>query len=100
MQQIVINIENKELEEKLIEEARKKGRKMATIILETLENNFFKKKKPQLRYRKLDPLKHMSKIDYEVDESAEDDLNDVFPFKDVKDSAVYVHELRKNTWRR
>ena len=100
MQQIVINIENKELEEKLLEEARRKGRKLTTIILETLENNFLKKKSPQFHYRKLDPLKHMSKIDYEADESAEDDLNDVFLFKDVKDSAAYVRELRKNAWRR
>jgi hypothetical protein len=42
----------------------------------------------------------MSKIDYEVDETAEDDLNDVSLFKDVKDSAAYVRELRKNAWRR
>jgi hypothetical protein len=100
MQQIVINIENKELEEKLLETARRKGRKLTTIILETLESNFLKKKSPQFRYKKLDPLKHMSKIDYEVDESAEEDLNDVILFKDIKDSAAYVRELRKNTWRR
>ncbi len=65
-----------------------------------VESNFLKKKNPQFIYRKLDPLKHMSKIDYDVDESAEDDLNDVFPFKDVKDSVAYVRELRRNAWRK
>jgi hypothetical protein len=98
MQQVVLNIENKELEKRLLEEASKRGRKLANVILEVLENRFLKKKEGKLYYKKLDPLKHLSNIDYEVDEN--DDLSDVVPFKDVRNSALYVSELRKKTWRR
>ncbi len=48
--------------------------------------------------KKLAPLKHISKIEYEVDEN--DDLTDVFPFEEVDNSAIYIHELRKNTRRK
>jgi hypothetical protein len=99
MQQVMVNIENKELEEMLLEEANKKGRKLAAIILDVLENNFLRKKEPGLRYRKLDPLKHMSRIEVESD-NTDDDLTDVVPFADIKDSAAYVRELRKNAWRK
>jgi len=56
------------------------------------------KKRRQLNYKQLDPLKHISKIEYEVDEK--EDLTGVFPFEHVDNSAVYTSELRKNTWRR
>jgi len=98
MQQVLINIKNKELEKKLLEESNKKGRKLSNIIEEVLENTFLQKKEPELHYKKLNPLKHMSRINYDFDEN--DDLSDVFPFGDVKDSAAYVKELRKNTWRK
>ena len=98
MQQVLINIENKELEIKLLEEANKKGKKLASIIIDILEKKFLPKKERQLKYKKLDPLKHISRIEYEVDEY--DDLTDVFPFEDVDNSAIYIHELRKNTWRK
>jgi hypothetical protein len=47
--------------------------------------------------QKLDPLKNMSKIDYQIDDTIE--LTHVSPFADVDDSAAYINELRKNTWR-
>lgn len=97
MQQVLLNIKNKELEKKLLDEANKKGKKLANIILDVLEKKFLQKKERKLSYKKLDPLKHISKIEYEVDEN--EDLTDVFPFKDVDNSAVYINELRNNTWR-
>lgn len=102
MQQVLISIENKELERKLLEEANKKGRKLANIILEVLEKNFVPGKPPaaKLRYKRLNPLKHMSKIEYESDEMDDIDLNEVKPFEKIKDSAAYVREMRKNAWRR
>ena len=98
MQQVLLNIENRELETKLLEEANKKGKKLASVIMDILEKKFLPKKECQLKYKKLDPLKHISKIDYEVDEN--EDLTGVFPFEHFENSAVYIHELRKNTWRR
>jgi hypothetical protein len=52
---------------------------------------------PQVLPEKLDPLKNMSKINDEIEESEE--LDNVFPFEEVTDSAAYVRELRKNAWR-
>ncbi len=53
-----------------------------------------------MHYKKLDPLKHISKIDYHLDNISDDDLIDVTPFEDVKDSAAYIRNLRKNAWRK
>lgn len=105
MQQVLISIENRELERKLLDEANKKGRKLANIILEVLEKNFIpgipgKPPAAKLRYKRLNPLKHMSKIEYESDEMGDIDLNEVRPFEKIKDSAAYVKEMRKNAWRR
>ena len=98
MQQVVLNIKNKELEQKLLEEANKKGRKITHIILEVLENNFLPQKGRKLHFNRLNPLEHMSKIDYQVDKN--EDFSDVFPFADVEDSAVYVKKIRQNAWRK
>ncbi|MCU0286835.1 MAG: hypothetical protein MUF15_10595 [Acidobacteria bacterium] len=97
MQQVLVNIENRELERKLLAEANKKGRKLANVILEVLEKNFIPKKSSadKLHYRRLNPLKHMSKIEYESDEMGDIDLNEVKPFEKIKDSAAYVKEMRK-----
>lgn len=98
MQQVVLNIENKELEKKLLAEANKKGRKLSRIILEVLEKNFLKKRERKLHYKSLNPLKHMSKIDYQADEN--ENFSGVFPFADVEDSGEYVRKIRQNTWRK
>ncbi len=90
MQQIMVSIDNKELEQSLAEEADKKGRQLASIILEVLEKTFLRKKSPELSYRKLNPLEHMSKIEYEIDET--DELSGASPFEGVKDSAAHVRK--------
>ncbi len=105
MQQVVLNIDDRVLEKRLLNEANKKGRKLANIILEVLENNFVPRKAPKtkLHYKRLNPLKHISKIDYEIDDtddSGDTALNDAAPFTEVKDSAAYVRKIRQNAWRR
>ncbi|MDQ1354955.1 MAG: hypothetical protein QG657_5264 [Acidobacteriota bacterium] len=102
MQQVVVNIDNRILERRLLDEANKKGRKLANIILEVLENNFVPRKAPKtkLPYKRLNPLKHISRIDYDIDNTEDIDMNDAEPFKEVKDSAAYVREIRQNAWRR
>jgi|GEM_PF-1345971 len=99
MQQVLITIENKEIENRLLDEAVRYGRQPGDIIIEFLEKNFLRKrafKKPG--FRKLDPLKHMMKVNVKMDDK--DDLIDVSPFKEVTDSAAYARELRKNAWRK
>lgn len=52
-------------------------------------------------FKKLDPLKHMSRIEAEIDD-IDDDVTDAVPYEEIKDSAAYVRELRKLrkiTWR-
>ena len=100
MQQVLVNIENKELEKRLLDEAEKKGRKLANIIIEVLEKNFLKKNKTKFRYKKLNPLKHMSEIEYDIRDGSDEELSDTVLFEDVKDSSSYIRELRKNAWRK
>lgn len=49
-------------------------------------------------FKKLDPLKHISKINFEIDESV--DLSEVKPFSEVDDSSNFVKELRRANWER
>ncbi len=100
MQQVMIDINNAQLEQSLLEEAKKRGLRLSAMILEILEKHLLPKKEQNLRYETLDPLKNMSPILYEPNPEIDGDLSDVSLFEDVKDSAAYIHELRKNAWRR
>ena len=46
----------------------------------------------ELVYVKKDPMKHLHKIEYEDDG---EDLSDVKPYSHVENSALYVHNLRR-----
>lgn len=96
MQQIVLTIDNVALEKKILEEVQKKGSRLETFIIETLENVFLKKNGKTRSYKKLDPLKNITKINNQIDDSI--DLSHVVPFSDVKNPGAYIRELRKNTW--
>lgn len=50
------------------------------------------KKDSELIYTKKDPMKYLNKIEYEDDG---EDLSDVKPFSHVEDSALYVHNMRR-----
>lgn len=59
----------------------------------------FDDSEPRLKYKLLDPLKNMSKIEYTPEDNPdidEKDLDNVFPFADVDDSAAFVRKIRKN----
>ncbi len=62
-----------------------------------IDNQLPEHKEPKYKDKTLDPLKHISKIDYKIDEN--EDLGHVSPFEDVEDSASYAGHLRKNAWR-
>ncbi len=57
-----------------------------------------KKVKPKCKRR--DPLMNISYIEHVPDEEIDDDLSDVTPFEDIKDSGAHIRELRKNAWRK
>ena len=49
-------------------------------------------KKNKIVYSKKDPMKYIRKINYEDDG---EDLSDVKPYSHIKDSAKYIHDLRR-----
>ena len=87
---ITLKIDNPNIEEQL----REFIKEQKEITLEALNNfiNSFQKRE-SLVYKKRDPRKYSSKIEY-IDEENED-LRDVKPYTHVKDSAEYVHNLRR-----
>ena len=102
MPQIVLDLDDKDLERKLMDEARQNGRRLSDVILDALRRVFLPKIEFPLKYQTLDPLKSMSKIEYTPDNDSDLDekaLDNVFPFADVEDSAVFVRKIRKNDWR-
>jgi len=87
---ITLKIDNPNIEEQL----REFIKEQKEITLEALNHfiNSFQKRE-SLVYKKRDPRKYSSKIEY-IDEENED-LRDVKPYAHVKDSAEYVHNLRR-----
>jgi len=99
MQQVLLNINNKELEVKLRDEAYRRGSQLDDLIIGILEENFLDTDERQgVSYRTLDPLKYLQDIRYPLDEK--EDLSDVKPFADITNSSEYIHESRKKMWNR
>ena len=101
MQQVILNINSKTLEQKLFELSRKNNKSIDKIILDVLDYflyNLDYNTRTELKYTTLDANKYITKINYDIDNSI--DLSKVHPFSDIKDSAEYVRDNRKNAWRR
>ena len=85
---LTIQINNPEIEKEIFDYLKNKSKKLEEITVEAFQE-FLKKDK--LTYKKLDPLKHMKKIEYDYDE----DLCDEVALTHIKDSAEYIHNLRR-----
>lgn len=99
MPQIVLDFDDKELERKLMNEARKKGRKLSDVVLDILRKTFIPNQKNTINYKNLDPMNNMSRIEYtpaDTPDMKEKDLENVFPFEDVKNSGAFIRKIRKN----
>jgi len=59
-----------------------------------VENYFHKKNKPDIEYKKLNPMENYYTL--EIDDNQTDMTN---PFKDVKDSVTFAKSLREKSYR-
>ena len=89
---LAIKIDNPDIEKKFFEYAKLKKKKIEEVVTEAMREFLDKQKKDEeIVYIKKDPMKHMRKLSYKYDEN----LDDVKPYSHVKDSAKYIHDLRR-----
>jgi len=89
---ITVKIDNPDLEQRLIEFVKQQKQDLEEVTIEALKNfiDLFHQKK-KFDFKKKDPRKHSRTIKYIDDE----DLSDIKPYSHIKDSAKYVHDLRR-----
>ena len=90
---LAIKIDNQDIENKFKEYAIQHKKTIEDVVSDAmilfLEMH---KKDDEIVYKKKDPMKHFHKIEYEDDG---EDLNDVKPYSHVENSALYIHNLRR-----
>ena len=94
MRQLILNINDQKLETALNSIAKEQSKDVTDVIINVLQH--FIKQKSQIPVKKLDPFRHSMQIQYDVEE----DLNEVKPVAEVKNSAKFGQELREQLWRR
>jgi hypothetical protein len=93
MQQLILNLDQR-LENALNLIAQQEGKNISDVIINAIA--CFVKQKSSLSVKKLDPFCHSTPIQYPVTE----ELNDVKPFAQVKNSAQFGKALREKVWHR
>jgi len=90
---LAIKIENKEFETKFLEFVKTQKKTIEDVTLDALKKFMSSSlnQKTKLIYTKKDPLKHMHKITREYD----DDLCDEVALTHIKDSAAFIHNMRR-----
>ena len=90
---LAIKIDNPEIENRFKQYAKRNKKAVEDLASEALQMFLdMHKKDDELEYTKKDPMKHLHKINYEDDG---EDLSDVTPYSHVEDSALYIHDLRR-----
>ena len=92
MSQIILNIENKELEDTLRKYAEQHKKKIEQVAIDAIKQfaEFINHNK--LEYQKRDVTKHIHVIKKEYDD---ENMDDIIPYSHVEDSAEYIRELRR-----
>lgn len=88
---LTLKIENKELENKFLEFAKKQHKAVEEVAQEAMKYFINMQKEDKLVYTKKDPLKHLRKTVRDYDEEMCDDV----ALTHIEDSAKYIHDLRK-----
>ena len=89
---LAIKIDNPEIESKFKEYAKQQKKAIEDVVSEAMKLFLdTHKKDDEIVYTKKDPMKHIRKIEYEYD----DDLCDDVALTHIKDSAEYIHDLRR-----
>ncbi len=97
---ININIEDSELEQRLLQEAQANGKSVNELVRELVDEQFADSGTPHFKYTKQDVREHMRVIQYDLTDEEEEILAqnpDVRPFSHIKDSAKYIHDLRRKS---
>jgi hypothetical protein len=90
---LAIKIDNPEIENKFKQYAKKQKKSLEDVVSEAMKLFLdMNTKNDELIYVKKDPMKHLHKVEYEDDG---EDLSDVKPYSHVENSALYVHNLRR-----
>ncbi len=90
---LAIKIDNPEIESAFKKYAKQQKKALEDVVSEAMKLFLdMHKKDDALVYTKKDPMKHLHKIKYDDDG---EDLSDVKPYSHIEDSALYVHNLRR-----
>jgi hypothetical protein len=95
MFQLTLQITDETIEQALLNLAQEQSKEVSEVIMMAIQD-FIAHHEP-LNYDKLDPLAHLTVINYPV---TDENLDDVKPFAEVKDAAHYVQTLRQQMWNR
>ena len=88
---LTFKIENEEFESQFLDFVKVQKKTIEDVALDAIKNFMNSSKKNKLVYTKKDPLKHLHKITREYD----DDLCDEVALTHIKDSAAYIHNMRR-----
>ena len=94
MQKIIIDLKDNLLEQRLMYEAKKRGKEIKEVIIDVLKYNFFKKKESPFNFKQLDINNHFTR--FTNDEKNGKMTN---PFISIKDTKKFSKELRKRAWK-
>lgn len=89
---LAIKIDNPEIENRFKQYAKQTKKSLEDVVGDALKSFLDTQRlDEELIYTKKDPLKHLKKIERNYDDS----LCDEVALTHIKDSAEYVHELRR-----
>ena len=95
---LTINIEDNELEQCLLHKAEANGKSVEQLVREMVARQLGKPDKLNFEIPRLDVREHARVIDNVLtaeEEAALAENPDVKPFSHIKDSAKYIHDLRR-----
>ena len=89
---LAVKIENKKIENRLLEYVKTQHKTVEDVVIEALEILINMEQKKVLEYKIKDPGQHIHKIEHKYD----NDLCDEVALTHIKNSAEYIHDLRRN----
>ncbi len=91
MSQLILNLDNKELEDNLKDFAKKHKKALNQVVIDAIKQFISTSDDKNIKYTKKDVTKHMRIIKKEFDENACDEN----ALEHITDSANYIHSLRR-----
>jgi len=92
---VQLNIEDKELSERISHYVESKHKKINDLVIEALEN-FLYTNREKLQYKVEDIEQNSTIIDFGLEDSADEEVG---LFSDIQDIKKYSKELRDNAWK-